>query len=60
MEIGDIYIYIYIYIYIRATHFSSTGPVVRNVGGVISKARSLLVTNTKKCFKMEACALVTV
>ena len=35
MEIGDIYIYIYIYIYmVRARHFSSAGPVLRNVGGV--------------------------
>ena len=29
MEIGDIYIYM-----VRARHFSSAGPVVRNVGGV--------------------------
>ena len=29
------YMYIYIYIYmVRARHFSSVGPVVRNVGGV--------------------------
>ena len=35
MEIGDIYIYIYIYIYmVCARHFSSAGPMVRNVGGV--------------------------
>ena len=31
MEIGDIYIYIYM---VRARHFSSAGPVLRNVGGV--------------------------
>ena len=35
MEIGDIFLYIYVYIYmVRARHFSSAGPVVRNVGGV--------------------------
>ena len=33
MEIGYIYIYIYIYM-VRARHFSSAGPVLRNVGGV--------------------------
>ena len=38
MEIGDLYVlYIYVlYIYVcvvHARHFSSTGPVVRNVGG---------------------------
>ena len=33
-----IYIYIYIYIYmVRARHFSSAGPVSRNVGGVNCK-----------------------
>ena len=30
MEIEDIYIYIYM---VRARHFCSAGPVVRNVGG---------------------------
>ena len=30
---NQIYIYIYIYI-VRAKHFSSVGPVLRNVGGV--------------------------
>ena len=37
MEIGDIYIHIYVCMYIymvRARHFSSAGPVLRNVGGV--------------------------
>ena len=35
MEIRDIFMYIYIYIYmVRARHFSSAGPVLRNVGGV--------------------------
>ena len=36
MEIGDIYIYIYIYM-VRARHFCSAGPVLRNVGGVKSE-----------------------
>ena len=31
MEIGDIYIHIYM---VRARHFSSAGPVLRNVEGV--------------------------
>ena len=31
MEIRDIYVYIYV---VRARHFSSAGPAVRNVGGV--------------------------
>ena len=30
MEIGDIYIYM-----VRARHFSSAGPVLRNVGGTV-------------------------
>ena len=46
MEIGDIYIYM-----VRARHFSSAGPVLRNVGGVkcepFQKQSKLLVTDTK-------------
>ena len=39
---------------VRATHFSSAGPVSRNVGGVaISKMLQPL-----ECFKKETCALV--
>ena len=40
MEIGDIYM-------VRAIHFSSMGPVVRNVGGVKCQPFSIVTTGNE-------------
>ena len=45
---------------VRARHFSSAGPVLRNVGGVKCKPFLKHSNYWQKCFKMEPCALVTV